>query len=281
MKKISSKYNPESKFVRSSFWGFLRNLPVNWYGQDFVLSSPRGTKIAPYSLARSCKTLIPHILTRVFIFRGVLLLELLGYGQILLMSNHIITVQFQAAWSVGGSSGNCPPRDPHLACTAFNKLNSQRQYTKQYLGLGWKKIILFVTDYENKNNLETCCLLGLPKQNPQYDKWSRRSKLVDMVIISDFHSGHKNATEHLIGVASFAPSRLDRGPATRWFDDRSTTRESINCQLPPFPSSEQCFMKILMEIFFLGETSLCHFKLDICQFSKHQECLPTICIFCR
>ena len=93
---------------------------------------------------------------------------------------------------------------------------------------------------------------------PQYDKWSRRSKLSDMVIRSDFHSGHKNASEHLIGVASFAPSRLDRDPATRWFD-RSTARGSINCQLPPFSSSEQCFMNILMEMFFGGdETSVCH-----------------------
>ena len=69
---------------------------------------------------------------------------------------------------------------------------------------------------------------------PQYDKWSRRSKLSDMVIRSDFHSGHKNATEHLIGVASFAPSRLDRDPATRWFD-RSTTQGQliVNCRLFP------------------------------------------------
>ena len=67
---------------------------------------------------------------------------------------------------------------------------------------------------------------------PQYDKW--RSKLSDMVIRSDFHSGHKNASEHLIGVASFAPSRLDRDPATRWFD-RSTTQGQliVNCRLFP------------------------------------------------
>ena len=27
----------------------------------------------------------------------------------------------------------------------------------------------------------------------------------------------------------------------------------------------------------MGETSLCHFKLDVCQFSKHQEYVTTIC----
>ena len=77
------------------------------------------------------------------------------------------------------------------------------------------------------------------------------SKPGDMVIRSDFHSGHKNATEHLIGVASFAPSQLDRDPASRWFD-RSTTQEQliVNCRL--FPPQSNVSWKLWWRCFFCG-----------------------------